>query len=68
MEISKINPRNPNNFLPIEKMYLGMEAELILTSNGLSQRDIDSVRVKCLDFYVKLCTKIRKRVNFDDET
>jgi hypothetical protein len=34
MEISKINPRNPDYFLPIEKVYLGMEAELILTSNG----------------------------------
>ncbi|CAH1379253.1 unnamed protein product [Tenebrio molitor] len=29
--------------------------------------DIDSFRIKCLDFYVELCLQIRNRFNFQDK-
>lgn len=66
--LSKINPTNPDYYLQIEKIYLGIEVEQFLLSHDIHQNDINSIKVKCLDFYSTLCSEIKSRVDFSDET
>ncbi|KAJ8918219.1 hypothetical protein NQ315_014088 [Exocentrus adspersus] len=66
--LSRINPANPDYYLQLQNIYLGIEAEQFITSLTLDQVSINSIKVKCLDFYSKLCSEIRNRVDFSDET
>lgn len=68
--LNKINPANPDYFLPLESVYLGNEADLLVKSNidGINPADMNNLRIKYLNFYTTLCTEIRTRVDFEDET
>jgi hypothetical protein len=64
--LHRINPANPDYFLKLPDVYLGIEAEQFINSHKIDQ--LEPVRVNCLNFYVRLCSEIRSRVDFSDET
>lgn len=67
LPLSRINPVNPDYFLPLNNIYIGAEAEQLLLSQHVSEYDICDIKKKCLAFYTTLCSEIRTRINFDDE-
>lgn len=63
----KINIHNPSNHLPLEKIYYGAKVELIVkNSTKISKMELENFRVRCLDFYLELCTQIRNRFDFNN--
>lgn len=68
ISLSRINPTNPDYYMQLENIYLGIEAEQFINSRDISRKEINFVKVKCLDFYSKLCSEIRNRIDFSDET
>lgn len=65
--LQMINPANPDYFVKQENIYIGTKATLIIKSNKIEKKEIDHFRTSILNFYVVLCTEIRKRFNFDSK-
>lgn len=65
-DISKIQYRNPINFLPSEKIYLGGTCTVALENNNLiSKTAQEQFRTNCLNFYVECSHQIYKRFPFN---
>lgn len=65
-DISKIQYRNPINFLPSEKIYLGGTCTVALENNNLiSKTAQEQFRTNCLNCYVECSHQIYKRFPFN---
>lgn len=42
--MSKMNPTNPDYYLQIEKIYVGIEVEQFLLSHVIHQNEINSIK------------------------
>nr|XP_015840040.1 PREDICTED: uncharacterized protein LOC107398966 [Tribolium castaneum]XP_015840041.1 PREDICTED: uncharacterized protein LOC107398966 [Tribolium castaneum]XP_015840042.1 PREDICTED: uncharacterized protein LOC107398966 [Tribolium castaneum] len=56
----------PHNYKTLDNIYCGANCELIINSTPINKTEIDSFKIKCLDFYVELSKQILSRFNFDD--
>nr|CAI5858476.1 unnamed protein product [Callosobruchus analis] len=59
--IIDINPLNVYEYLKNEEIYLGQQAESVLTKYNLRKDDVRDILNNCLKFYVELCLQIRNR-------
>lgn len=61
---------DPRKFLPIENIYLGIQATESFTdlqkNSNVLKKDIDIFLKNCLNFYLELVTDIKKRFVFED--
>nr|XP_023013328.1 uncharacterized protein LOC111503289 [Leptinotarsa decemlineata] len=62
--IQNINPSNPRSIIELEKMYLGAQVELMI--NDFEVNDVRDFKLRCLDFYIELCTQIKNRFDFEN--
>lgn len=67
--IEKINPKNPDYFLELDKMYLGAAFEKFISTSVTkpTAQQLHRVRLNCLNFYLTLCSEIRSRIDFKNE-
>lgn len=63
--LKNIDPKNPRNFLNIEKVYLGTKVEL-LSANNINEKEFGDFKLKCLEFYIELATQLKSRFDFED--
>ncbi len=60
--------QDPNNFKPIEEMYLGVKVGIELSSSAQYERvAINRFRLNWLEFYIEAASQIHKRFSFDSE-
>lgn len=62
---SKLQYRNPNHFLPLDKIYLGPKVTAALSNKILSKLEEDTFRKNCLSFYIEAANQIYKRFSFN---
>lgn len=55
---------HPRNFLPLDRIYVGSECEILLEQQTSDVRE--EVKSKCLDFYVTALDEMIRRLPFDD--
>lgn len=68
--IYSLDHTNPRNFVPLDKVYLGVEATESLNTLKCEVNDQQSITQflkTCLSFYIELVTQIKQRFNFKDE-
>lgn len=69
-DIFKLNHKNPDNFVPVENIYLGISASESLSqlkSNPeVPQNDFQSFFTSILSFYIELVANIKERFDFKD--
>lgn len=63
--LKNIDPKNPKNFLPIEKIYFGTRVELFSYEN-INKTEVNNFRLKCLEFYIELSAQLKSRFDFED--
>lgn len=62
------NHQNPNHFVNLEKIYLGVAATEtfeMLTSENILKAHLDKFLRSCLDFYIELVSIIKKKFEFN---
>lgn len=62
-----IQYRNPSNFLPLDKMYLGAHCMAELSKDVLSIQNKDIFLTNCLNFLVECCHQFYKRFPFNSK-
>lgn len=65
--VFKFNHKNPSNFFPFEKVYVGISA----TNTTFEMKQYEKSKLivcykSCLNFYLELCTEVKKRFCFED--
>lgn len=65
--ISEIDISDISNYLPLNEVYIGANAETYIKDKDLSDEENRNIKTKMLEFYVELCLQIKKRFNFNDE-
>ncbi|KAK4291750.1 hypothetical protein Pmani_035437 [Petrolisthes manimaculis] len=62
-DLSKINPKDPSNYLKLEDIYRGARFESIALdcSSSISKKDLHEFQVKTLNFYVTLSNQMFQR-------
>ncbi|KYN29119.1 hypothetical protein ALC57_01438 [Trachymyrmex cornetzi] len=65
--INKINPKNPNMLLPLEKINIGFAAKTTLSSIVNQDNDILEFKLRCLKFYQVAVEETLKRLPLDDK-
>lgn len=65
-DVTTLQYRNPSYFNKIENVYFGVKCMSVLAdrNSGLSQENIDTFRVNCLNFYVECAHQIYTRFPF----
>jgi len=66
MPISLININDPQNYLPLEEIYMGAKILAILHNKRFDNQQLHVLRTRCLSFYVEGAKQIRKRYDFDN--
>lgn len=67
-ELKNVNYENPRNFKPIEDIYLGTKVAMKLLSNSeLTDDNIKTFKLKCLDFYIEAARQIKMRYDFGND-
>lgn len=65
-DLTKLNFRNPHEFLGIEKIYLGPSVQILIENKTVNIADLKSFRLRALEYYQTLCSEIRKRFDFNN--
>lgn len=52
---------NVREYKPLENIYLGANVAIILSAQKLDERDTHNFKLKCLSYYIELCSQIKKR-------
>ena len=67
----EIDHTQPQNFKPIDETYFGARVSLMIAENSKptaeQMRAISPFRIRALEFYIELCSQIKKRVDFRDD-
>lgn len=69
-EVGLIQIDNPRHYKSLNNLYLGakVSASLVSTSsNALNQEDIETFKLKCLDFFVEGAKQVKKRYDFTND-
>jgi hypothetical protein len=66
-DVTKLQYRNPSNFLPLENIYLGPKVAIELNNKVLSNAQQHELRKNCLSFYVEAAHQIYKRFSFNSK-
>lgn len=69
-DVFKLNHENPEHFVPLNKIYLGISAtESIknISNNPEAQSDCEKFYKTILTFYIDLIKQIKQRFNFEDD-
>jgi len=64
-DVTKIQYRNPTNYMSLEKLYCGPKVALTLEGNNLSEEEKKLFRLRCMDFYITSAHEIYKRFTFN---
>ena len=67
--LENFNPRDQTNWRPLELVYLGTKIHCLLNTEEYRRVDpqtIKNVRIRCREFYIKLCEEIKKRFEIND--
>lgn len=64
--VENINPKNPDCFLELNKIYLGAAFEKFLMTSVAkpNAQELHCVQLNCLNFYSTLCSEIRSQIDF----
>ncbi|KAG5870686.1 hypothetical protein JTB14_003884 [Gonioctena quinquepunctata] len=69
--IFNINHTNPDKFVPLKKMYLGVMAfesiESLKLEDNFYETEMDVFLTSTLKFYIELVTEIKKRFQYSDD-
>lgn len=65
IDIASVQYRDPQHFLPLEKIYLGPKVLEEMSKNVLTENVKNNFRLKCLDFYIEAISQIWKRFPFN---
>lgn len=57
---------HPSNYLPLNDIYVGANCEIIIVENHIPDNELKQFKISCLNFYVELCSEIKKRFKFND--
>lgn len=52
---------NSRQYKPLEEIYLGANVDFIIKSQNSSNHEIHDFRLKCLSYYIELCSQLKKR-------
>lgn len=66
MPMSLININDPQNYLPLEEIYMGAKILAVLHNKHFDSQQLHVLRTRCLSFYVEGARQIRKRYDFDN--
>lgn len=67
-DVSKLQYRNPSNFLPSEEIYLGSVCAVAFSiENDFSNQDKHEFFTNCLNFYIECSHQIYKRFPFNSD-
>ncbi|XP_043277820.1 zinc finger MYM-type protein 1-like [Venturia canescens] len=64
--LEKVLIRNPHNFLPLNEIYFGAKAEILISKGAIEAVELQRFRTRALDFYLELCSQIQNRFRFND--
>lgn len=67
MNFSQIDPSNPNNFLPLNEIYVGARANNLILQGRITDNEVHNFRLRTLEFYNVLCKEIKGRFQFDSK-
>ncbi|KYN50089.1 hypothetical protein ALC62_00117, partial [Cyphomyrmex costatus] len=59
-----INVNDPQNYLPLEEIYMGAKILAVLYNKHFDSQQLHVLRTRCLSFYVEGARQIRKRYDF----
>lgn len=62
---TRVECRNPRNFVDLFKIYLGPECNTFL--ENLNKPVQEKIRKKCLEFYIVSCEEIQKRLPLEEK-
>jgi len=68
--LEQVQYRNPQHFMDINSIYLGGDVTVALSTNcnnSLNKEDVQTFRLKCLNFYIECCHQLFKRFPFNKE-
>lgn len=67
-DFTKLQYRNPKNFMSIDNVYFGGKCTVLLIEmqNGCTKQELDSFKINCLNFYIETAHQIYKRFPFND--
>jgi len=63
--MSKLQFRNPTNFLPTDSLYFGPKVAIAFQKNVLSDSDKKIFQTNCLNFYCELLKQFHQRFPFN---
>nr|XP_023029624.1 uncharacterized protein LOC111517647 [Leptinotarsa decemlineata] len=68
--IFTMNHRNSRNFVPLNNIYLGIQAsqslETMKQNPDVKEKDLEKCLTTILEFYIELVSNIKERFRFDD--
>jgi len=62
--LSKIDVKNPNNFLSVKNVFLGHDCENYI--KDFPRSNIDQIKSTCLSFYCTVASEIKSRLPIDN--
>lgn len=64
-----INVHDPTVYKSLNDIYFGARLDAFLKSEGLkcSKEDIHNFKLRALEYYIELCSQIKRRFNFKDK-
>lgn len=69
-DIFSINHSNPQHFLPLQKVYVGIagnESLQELKNQNVDINELEQFYKTCLKFYIALASQIKEKFKFDDQ-
>ena len=65
--LSAVRVKDPNNFVKLEELYLGGRVTASLQKyQNLDRQQLDTFKLRCLDFYIEGASQILQRFNLSD--
>ncbi|XP_014299066.2 uncharacterized protein LOC106693944 [Microplitis demolitor] len=69
-DIFNVDHKNPRLFVPLDKIYIGLDANEslleLIENNEVQSSDVIEFRNKILNFYIEVISEIKKRFDFSD--
>lgn len=62
--IHLVNPAHTSKYLPLDDIYVGAAADILIKSGEVSSSQIGNLKLRVLDYYKTLCVEIRKKFDF----
>lgn len=66
-DLKNLQFKNPDNYVQLDKLYLGPKVAVAIADNKLDQSTLHSFRLNCLNVYIEAASQIYKRFHFQSE-